>query len=318
MNFGTLVSSDVFLKVHILCGIAVCSTGLAAYPRNVSHAEVLAAATLVFCRQNRTLYRCIFPNISERQLDSLLLAAWDSSPETEKNIYISEVSTSISPFAWYTIIAALFVLVTCALRKLYIRTYHSTIHEEQVVVNRALKKNKELTTRSTTPKLQGCPATCIPVKTQTVPTIHEEKVVVYRPLEKNKELTTHSTTPKLQGCPAPCIPVKTQTVPTIHEEQEVVDRPREKQKELTTSSMTPKLQGCPATCIPVKTQTVPTIHEEQEVVNRALEKNKELTTSSTTPKLQGCPATRISVETQTLQSMRNRRWSIEPWRSTRN
>ncbi|XP_033607911.1 uncharacterized protein LOC111865872 isoform X2 [Cryptotermes secundus] len=65
--------------------------GLAACPRNVSHAEVLAAATSVFCRQNRTPYRCIFPNISERQLDLVLLAAWDSSPETEKNIYISEV-----------------------------------------------------------------------------------------------------------------------------------------------------------------------------------------------------------------------------------
>ncbi|XP_033611175.1 uncharacterized protein LOC111873944 isoform X2 [Cryptotermes secundus] len=118
------------------------SNGLAAYPQNVSHAEVLAAATSVFCRQNRTLYRCIFPNISERQVDSVLLAAWDSSHETEKNIYISEVSTGISPFAWYTIIAALFVLVACALRKLYIRTYHSTIHEEQEVIDRPLEKNK--------------------------------------------------------------------------------------------------------------------------------------------------------------------------------
>jgi hypothetical protein len=65
--------------------------GLAAYAPNVSHAEVLPAARSFFCRQNRTLYRCIFPNISERMLDSILLAAWDSSPDTEKNIYISEV-----------------------------------------------------------------------------------------------------------------------------------------------------------------------------------------------------------------------------------
>ncbi|XP_023706294.1 uncharacterized protein LOC111863812 [Cryptotermes secundus] len=86
---------EVVLQVQLIYFIILKTgyvvQGLPAYPPNVSHTEVLPAATSVFCRQNRSLYCCIFRNISEWQLDSVLLAAWDSSPETEKNIYISEV-----------------------------------------------------------------------------------------------------------------------------------------------------------------------------------------------------------------------------------
>lgn len=75
-----------------------------------------------------------------------------------------------------------------------------------MVVGRPLQKQKELTTPCKTPKLQGCTATRVALRTQGVPKNREEQVVVGRPLQKQKELTTPSKTPKLQGCPATRVP----------------------------------------------------------------------------------------------------------------
>jgi hypothetical protein len=75
-----------------------------------------------------------------------------------------------------------------------------------VVVDRPLDNHTELTNSSSTAKLQGCPATRIPVKKRTVPTIHDEQVEVDRPLDNHTELTNSSRTAKLQGCPATIVP----------------------------------------------------------------------------------------------------------------
>jgi hypothetical protein len=65
---------------------------LAAYAPNKSNEEVLAAAKSSFCKRTRTLYRYMYPNISKRDLEKTVLAAWDSSPDTEKQFHISKVT----------------------------------------------------------------------------------------------------------------------------------------------------------------------------------------------------------------------------------
>jgi hypothetical protein len=53
---------------------------------------VLKAARSAFCKRTRSLYRYMFPGMQKWQLNKKVLAAWDASSETEKNLYISEVT----------------------------------------------------------------------------------------------------------------------------------------------------------------------------------------------------------------------------------
>jgi hypothetical protein len=55
------------------------------------NAEILQAAKSRFCRRNHILYLNLFPSMPRKKVRDILLAAWESSPETEKNIYTSEV-----------------------------------------------------------------------------------------------------------------------------------------------------------------------------------------------------------------------------------
>jgi hypothetical protein len=59
--------------------------------KNSENVEVLLAAKSRFCKRNRISYRSLFPSMPRKKLRDILLAAWESSPETEKNIYTSEV-----------------------------------------------------------------------------------------------------------------------------------------------------------------------------------------------------------------------------------
>jgi hypothetical protein len=61
------------------------------YIQNDGNAEVLEEAKSSFCKRNRMLCRWLFPNIPKRKLNNMVLAAWDLSTETERNVYISKV-----------------------------------------------------------------------------------------------------------------------------------------------------------------------------------------------------------------------------------
>jgi hypothetical protein len=63
---------------------------LLVYVPNEGNGDVLAAAKSSFCKRTRTLYRYMLPNVSKRELDKIVLAAWDSSPDTEKQFHISK------------------------------------------------------------------------------------------------------------------------------------------------------------------------------------------------------------------------------------
>jgi hypothetical protein len=64
--------------------------GILVYVPNEGNGDVLAAAKSSFCKRPRTLYRYMLPNVSKRELDKIVLAAWDSSPDTEKQFHISK------------------------------------------------------------------------------------------------------------------------------------------------------------------------------------------------------------------------------------
>jgi hypothetical protein len=65
---------------------------LLVYTPNESDGAVLAAAKASFCKQTRTLYRYMFPNVSKWDLEKKVLAAWDTSPESEKQFHLSKVT----------------------------------------------------------------------------------------------------------------------------------------------------------------------------------------------------------------------------------
>jgi hypothetical protein len=64
--------------------IVLKNQGLAANTPDDRHAEVLKKAKSSFCKWNRTVYRSMYPNMKKWELDRTALAAWNSSPETEK------------------------------------------------------------------------------------------------------------------------------------------------------------------------------------------------------------------------------------------
>lgn len=61
------------------------------YIQNDGNTEVLEEAKSSFCKRNRMLCRWLFPDIPKRKLNNMVLAAWDSSTETERSVYISKV-----------------------------------------------------------------------------------------------------------------------------------------------------------------------------------------------------------------------------------
>jgi hypothetical protein len=56
------------------------------------HSGVMKAARSLFCKRNGTVYRWMYPNITKYELHKRVLDAWYSAKQSEKDIYISEVT----------------------------------------------------------------------------------------------------------------------------------------------------------------------------------------------------------------------------------